>query len=70
MPTVPYITSTGIKIGSQYTPPKMREFDPDMLAWQQVLSPSLQKYQRRWIAKMVVCFLISGLLFTYWNLYA
>jgi hypothetical protein len=70
MPTVPYSTSTGIKIGNQYTPPKMRESDPDMLAWQQVLSPSLQKYQRRWIAKMVVCFLISGLLFTYWNLYA
>ena len=70
MPTVPYSTSTGIKIGSKYTPPQMRESDPDMLAWQTAFAPPDGKEARRWITKIIVCILISTLTFSYWNIYA
>jgi hypothetical protein len=65
----PHTTSTGVKIGSRYTKPLLRESDPDMLAWQRAFSPPLEKEFKHWGKKVVACILISGLLFTYWNLY-
>jgi len=70
MPQIPYRTSAGVKIGSRYTPPKMRESDPYMLAWQTALAPPDGKEERRWLAKIIICILTSTLIFSYWNLYA
>jgi len=38
--------------------------------WQSVLIPSYENEYKHWGKKIVVCILISGLLFTYWKLYA
>jgi len=66
----PHTTSTGVKIGSRYAKPLPRESDPDMLAWQTAMSPPLEKEYKHWGKKIVACIVISGLLFTYWSIYA
>ena len=38
--------------------------------WQSVLIPSYENEYKHWGKKVVACILISGLLFTYWKLYA
>lgn len=66
----PYQTSTGIKIGKMYTPPKQVETDADMLAWQQVLAPSLQRYERKYLGKILYCAALLGVLCAYGIIYA